>query len=95
MVDLPRDRDDQLSSFTDLGGYPLFYITQDNSVICPQCANNLEQLRKEIEAAGEEWVEIDNEKLVKAEINYEDPDLYCDNCSQRIESAYAEPEVEG
>lgn len=37
----------------------------------------------------------DKEKtdLIGADCNYEDPDLYCDECSERIESAYAEDEV--
>ena len=31
--------------------------------------------------------------LVAADANWEDPHLYCDHCSQRIESAYAEEEA--
>jgi len=27
-------------------------------------------------------------------VNWEDPDLYCVECGECIESAYAEPEVE-
>jgi hypothetical protein len=26
-----------------------------------------------------------------SDVNWEDPALYCDECSERIESAYAEP----
>jgi hypothetical protein len=25
------------------------------------------------------------------DVNWEDPDLFCDHCGNRIESAYAEP----
>jgi hypothetical protein len=32
--------------------------------------------------------------VVASDINWEDPALFCDECSERIESAYAEDEVE-
>tara|TARA_R100000664_G_scaffold27686_1_gene38524 strand:+ start:1427 stop:1630 length:204 start_codon:yes stop_codon:yes gene_type:complete len=36
----------------------------------------------------------DEEEEVTAHINYEVTDLYCDECSTRIESAYGEEEEE-
>lgn len=69
--------------YTDLGGYPMFYVTKDNGVLCPNCANKNLKLTL---GDDPQW------KIVAAAINYKDPDLYCDNCSGRIESAYAEPE---
>ena len=36
----------------------------------------------------------DEEEEVTSHINYEDPHLYCDECSTRIESAYGEEEEE-
>lgn len=63
------------------GGYPVAYYTQDNGCLCPKCATeNLELTLGE----DPQW------KIVAAEINYEDPDLFCDHCNKRIPSAYAE-----
>ena len=55
-------------------GYPLFYIV-DYEVLCAPCAQ---------EAKDE-----DNE-IVETHCNWENPDLYCDTCSERIESAYGD-----
>ena len=57
------------------GGYPLYYLDAENNVLCARCASANDDYSAPLAAAG---------------INYEDPDLYCDHCSQRIESAYAE-----
>tara|TARA_R110000824_G_scaffold244462_6_gene433265 strand:+ start:4368 stop:4652 length:285 start_codon:yes stop_codon:yes gene_type:complete len=67
------------------GGYPLFYLDMKNNVLCPTCAAEEEENAKDpdhdegyrIEACG---------------INYEDPSLHCDECGERIESAYADEE---
>jgi hypothetical protein len=59
------------------GGYPLYYLSDDGQTFCPDCAN---QKDAEPEISG-------------VDINWEDPELYCDGCSQRIESAYAEEEA--
>lgn len=65
----------QLRKYTDLGGYPLFYLTKRDCVLCPLCANEEKAV------------------IVAADANWEDPELYCDECSERIESAYAEDEA--
>lgn len=58
------------------GGYPIYYLTRDGLTVCPDCANkDCENPEQEVIASG---------------INYEDPRLYCDDCWDRIESAYAE-----
>lgn len=36
--------------YTSVGGYPIFYLTQDNCVLCPDCAHDIEE--EEIELAG-------------------------------------------
>lgn len=54
------------------GGYPLYYLSDDGQVWCPECAN-LENAEPEI---------------THYEVNYEDPELYCDGCGALIESAY-------
>lgn len=70
--------------YTSVGCYPLFYFTKDNGVLCPKCANK--NLRLTLDKSDPQWF------ITAADINYEDADLYCDNCSERIESAYAEEE---
>jgi hypothetical protein len=67
----------KLRSFTSIGGYPLFYVTKQNNCLCPDCATDNDQ---------------DYDPIAATDVNWEDPDLYCDECSNRIESAYAEPE---
>lgn len=66
-------------AFTDLGGYPIYYLVQDGGVLCPKCANENLNL-----TLGEDpqW------KIVEGEINYEDPDITCDHCNSTIPSAY-------
>ncbi len=63
--------------------YPMYYITKDSGVLCPDCAN---QDRVDYnDPSDPQWY------IVAADVNYEDDSLYCDHCSKRIESAYAEP----
>ncbi len=65
------------------GGYPVYYLCADNGVMCPKCANDNAELD---DVDDPQW------HLIGQDINWEDPDLYCDNCNERIQSAYAEPE---
>ena len=67
------------------GGYQLFYIHTDGGVICPKCANKklLTTLDKH-----------DSDFIVACEANYEDPELHCDHCSERIPSSYVEDQRE-
>lgn len=68
------------------GGYPIYYVTKDCGVLCPKCANkNLTQTLDKEDAQF---------YITHADVNYEDPHLYCDHCNKRIESAYAEDEEE-
>lgn len=69
----------KLRRFTNVGCYPLFYVTRKCGVLCAECA-------------GEN--DYQDDPVDGAEVNWEAPDLYCDACSQRIESAYAEDEVQ-
>jgi hypothetical protein len=62
------------------GGYPLYYLDKQNSVLCCDCANK----------SYADTDELDGFKPESVGVNYEDPDLYCDQCSKRIESAYAD-----
>lgn len=61
------------------GGYPLFYTTKDGGCLCPTCANDNLELTVQDDP---QW------EIVGQEINYEDTELYCDNCGEHIEGAY-------
>jgi hypothetical protein len=54
------------------GGYPLYYIDGEDDVLCPRCANRT--------GASQTAVEYD--------INWEDPELTCDDCGTVIKCAY-------
>mgnify|MGYP006953693371 FL=1 len=64
------------------GGYPLFYITKDCGVLCPKCCNeNKELLNDEYDP---QWF------IIAYDVNWEDENMYCDHCNEKIESAYSE-----
>jgi len=65
------------------GGYPLFAVTDDGRCLCPTCCkDNADIIASSYKGDG--W------RVVGQDVNWEDPQLYCDHCSERIESAYAE-----
>ena len=66
------------------GGYPLYYITRDNGVLCPDCANR--NLKLTLDRIDPQW------SIEAVEINYEDDFLICDNCSTIIKPAYGTDE---
>lgn len=75
-----RQPDATLEAYAWPGGYPLYYLTADNrghdvQVACPACATKAHEYGCTV---------------THAEANWEDPDLICGNCNERIESAYAE-----
>lgn len=82
--DLPRNDDGILESYSFPGMYPLFYITKDNGVLCPECARNAEAEGLTNDPNDPQWY------IVAADINHEDASLYCDANDERIPSAYAE-----
>lgn len=67
------------------GGYPLFGVTSDGAALCRHCAST-ERTSIGTTTGTDGWC------LVAIDVNWEDPELYCDVCGDRIESAYAEPE---
>jgi hypothetical protein len=71
------------------GGYPVYYVTSDGASLCASCVD------KEIKTILESTLESsrDGWAVEGADINWEDSNLFCDHCSKRIESAYAEDEV--
>lgn len=73
------------------GGYPLFFITSDSACLCHGCGK---KNRGSIVDAIEEGLN-DGWRVVAQDVNWEDPELICDGCSDRIQSAYAEDEADG
>ena len=72
------------------GGYPMFVVCTDGGVLCMVCA------RKEYRyiAHSNRYDYRDGWRTSGVDINWEDPDLYCDHCSERIESAYADDDAD-
>lgn len=72
------------------GGYPLYLVTSDGAALCVTCGRTE---YKQIAYAIRHRLH-DGWRVEAADINWEDPSLYCDHCSKRIESAYAEDEAQ-
>ena len=66
------------------GGYPVYYICADGGVLCPDCVDAEKELIDVADESDRQWM------VIGQEINYEDNQLYCDNCNKRIEAAYAD-----
>mgnify|MGYP003657667873 FL=1 len=58
-------------------GYPQFFIINNEAYWCADCCND----------------ELNGDEEVITGLNYEDPELYCCNCSLKIEAAYIDEEV--
>jgi len=63
------------------GGYPLYYVTQDGGILCPNCVNENKEL---VTGVDPQW------HIIAHDVNYEDTGLYCDNCYEEIKPAYTE-----
>ena len=83
-----RDENGNLPAFAWPGGYPIYYLCADGGILCPQCANK-ESAVKEADKDAD-YPDFDQWRIVASDINWEDASLTCDNCNQRIESAYSE-----
>jgi hypothetical protein len=64
------------------GCYPLYYLTKDGGVLCPECINK--NISLVTDPDDSQWY------IVAGDANYENTSLYCDHCNERIESAYAD-----
>ena len=78
-MERPRNSDGKLSAYAWPGGYTIVYYDGEDSTLCVECARK-----------SDKEEEIPTFRPVACAINYEDPELFCGQCSQRIESAYAE-----
>ena len=68
------------------GGYPLFFVTSDGAALSYAAVRgNLRRIMESIrDRSADGW------QVIGADVNWEDPALYCDHTGERIESAYAE-----
>lgn len=62
----------KIREHSKIGGYPILYIVDENEILCAKCAKNIDQ----------------NEQTIFRNINWENSDLYCDECGKKIECAY-------
>jgi len=74
--------------YTSLGGYPKCLIIKNNQCLCWDCVKENEAEIQESLAMGET---SNTYYPLQAEVNWENSELYCDECGERVESAYAEP----
>ena len=71
------------------GGYPMYFIAQDGEPL------SFEAVRDNFRTVCYAHMNGESQWAIEAvEINWEDPDLYCSHTNERIESAYAENEIE-
>jgi len=75
MLAMAAENGGVLPTFAWPGCYPLFYLDDENNVLCPSCANENDDF---------------SSPIVACDANYEDTGLHCDHCGNRIESAYTE-----
>ena len=85
-----RDEEGNLPGYAWPGGYPIIYIARDGGVLCPKCVNSEDNC-----TFGNDEGDSTGWEIEAADIYYEGPPLFCDNCSMVIESAYGDPESEG
>jgi hypothetical protein len=87
----------RLSAVAWPGAYPLAYLSQRGETLCAHCATeeltDHEAWAKGYQAETGEDPDVTWEDLPETPyVNWEDPHLYCAGCSERIVSAYAEPD---
>jgi hypothetical protein len=78
-----REKDGSLPKYAWPGGYPVFYLMNDGETLCPDCANDKGN-PIHFDGLADGW------RIEAADINWEDPQMFCCHCGKRIESAYAE-----
>ncbi len=76
--------DNVLPSFAQPGGYPLYYLTADDGVLCTGCANggNGSEATHDEAAYDKQW------NVVAQDIHWEGEPLVCAHCGAIIKSVY-------
>ncbi len=83
-------RTDLKYRYTSYGCYPLFLLLTDGATLCWTCAHEERAAicRSAITKSNDGW------RPAGVQVNWEDQDLYCDNCSAGIEAAYPNDRAE-
>lgn len=76
-----------LPAFTDLGGYPVWYITEHGDCLCADCATLMTDYDPIPNSA---W----DDPIAAVDVYWEGATYYCDSCGKPIESAYGDPWAE-
>jgi len=83
--ELLSDNSGEFPAYAWPGGYPMYYVTADNGVLCPRCANaNLEltTAKRDSDDYDRQWA------IVDYDANYENFFCQCDECNEYIDPAY-------
>ncbi len=65
------------------GGYPVFAVMNDEGTLCHKCFTDREN-PVHVGGCADGW------RFEAQAINWENANLYCDHCADRIESAYGD-----
>jgi hypothetical protein len=79
---IARDDDGTFSAYAWPGGYPIFHVTVDCDELCAKCANEHGHTNE----PKDDW------QIIGSDINWEDENLLCVHCGERIKSAYGDNE---
>ncbi len=75
--------------YTSVGSYPKFFVLDDGDVV------SFQEARQSAALLGRRLRDGHRGRPVSCEVNWENPELYCDWTGERIESAYAEDSCQG
>jgi hypothetical protein len=83
-------RDLRMGKFTPIGSYPLFFLMATGETLCPNC------VKVEVLRIGRATRDRDGQmyRVVGCDINWEDMNMECAECCDKIECAYPSDEVE-
>jgi hypothetical protein len=86
MANITRSEDGSLPAFAWPGGYQIIYVTADNAVLCPACANGKNGSDASETSDDPQW------KLVACDLYQEGPVIQCEHCQADIASDYGDPD---
>lgn len=77
--------------YTSIGCYPTFFLASDGAALSHKAVReNIWRVARDTRDIGKGF--SSGWAIVGFDVNWEDPELYCADTDERIESAYAEPE---
>ena len=80
----------ELITYAWPGGYPVIYLTEDNAVLCPACANgkNDSEAYLDIDGRGRNGLKDPQWEICASDVHWEGEPIQCEHCNGEIESAY-------